>query len=66
MKNELKLGPGLSADEIRRLQEIEGNPFSPEDEEMFAMFDREGWDHEQRAAYIRKKFNAEPVPNAAE
>jgi hypothetical protein len=38
--------------EAIRLQEIEGNPFTQEDIEMFEMFDREGWSHEQRRAYI--------------
>jgi len=37
------------------LQEIEGNPASAEDIamfEMFEMFEREAWTHEQRRAYI--------------
>lgn len=38
-----------------RLHEIEGNPFTQEDEEMFAMFDREGWSFEQRADYIKQQ-----------
>jgi hypothetical protein len=35
-----------------RLQEIEGNPLTPEDVAMFEMFERERWTHAQRRAYI--------------
>ena len=35
-----------------RLQEIEGNPLDAEDLAMFEMFEREGWPHERRRAYI--------------
>jgi hypothetical protein len=35
-----------------RLQEIEGNPLSADDIAMFEMFEREGWSHERRRAYI--------------
>jgi hypothetical protein len=35
-----------------RLQEIEGNPLSPDDVAMFEMFEREAWPHERRLAYI--------------
>lgn len=35
-----------------RLQEIEGNPLDAEDVAMFEMFEREGWSHERRRAYI--------------
>jgi hypothetical protein len=38
--------------EAMHLQEIEGNPFDAEDIAMFEMFEREGWDHERRRAYI--------------
>ncbi|MEI9885461.1 MAG: hypothetical protein WDN08_03015 [Rhizomicrobium sp.] len=38
-----------------RLQEIEGNPLSPEDVAMFEMFEREAWPHERRRAYILAK-----------
>jgi hypothetical protein len=34
------------------LQEIEGNPLSAEQIAMFEMFEREGWTHEQRRAYM--------------
>ena len=35
-----------------RMQEIEGNPLSAEDMAMFEMFERKGWSHERRRAYI--------------
>lgn len=38
-----------------RLQEIEGNPLSPEDVAMFEMFEREAWPHARRRAYILAK-----------
>jgi hypothetical protein len=38
--------------EAMHLQVIEGNPFDEEDIAMFEMFEREGWDHERRRAYI--------------
>ena len=38
--------------EAARLQEIEGNPLDAEDLAMFEMFEREGWSHERRRAYI--------------
>ena len=41
--------------EAMRLQEIEGNPLSPEEVEMFEMFEREAWPHERRRAYILAK-----------
>jgi hypothetical protein len=38
-----------------RLQEIEGNPLSPEDVAMFEMFEREAWSHARRRAYLLAK-----------
>jgi hypothetical protein len=35
-----------------RLQEIEGNPLTADEIAMFEMFEREGWSHERRRAYI--------------
>lgn len=35
-----------------RLQEIEGNPLDADDLAMFEMFEREGWSHERRRAFI--------------
>ena len=37
------------------LQEIEGNPLSPDDVAMFEMFEREAWPHERRGAFILAK-----------
>ena len=34
------------------LQEIERNPLTAEEIAMFEMFEREGWTHERRRAYI--------------
>jgi hypothetical protein len=44
--------------EAMNLQAIEGNPFDKDDIAMFEMFEREGWDHERRRAYILKKARA--------
>ena len=44
--------------EAMNLQAIEGNPFSEADIAMFEMFEREGWDHERRRAYILAKVRA--------
>ena len=41
--------------EAMTLQEIEGNPLSDDDIAMFEMFEREGWTHERRRAYIISK-----------
>jgi hypothetical protein len=41
--------------EAMHLQEIEGNPLDGED---IAMFEREGWDHERRRAYILAQARA--------
>lgn len=55
----------LSEQEQRRaeainLHEIEGNPFTPEDEALFQMFDREGYTPEQRIRYIQKELTKSP------
>ena len=49
----------LLASRQRRLEAmhtnyLEGNPFDSDDVALFEMFDREGWDHEDRIAYLRK------------
>lgn len=49
-----------------RLQEIEGNPLDAEDIAMFEMFEREGWSHERRRAFIIAQAKAGAVPAAAE
>jgi hypothetical protein len=41
-----------------RLQEIEGNPLSADQVEMFEMFEREGWSHERRRAFILAQSRA--------
>lgn len=38
-----------------RLQEIEGNPLSLDQVAMFEMFDREGWSHEKRRAFLLER-----------
>lgn len=38
--------------EAAALQNIEGNPLSPDEIAMFEMFEREGWSHDQRRAHI--------------
>ncbi len=37
------------------LREIEGNPLSLDQVAMFEMFDREGWSHEPRRAYLLER-----------
>lgn len=37
------------------LQEIEGNPLSADQIEMFEMFERERWSHERRLAYLLER-----------
>ena len=59
--SELRLTPSQVAQASKRrvaamrLQEIEGNPLSPDDVAMFEMFEREAWPHERRRAYILSK-----------
>ena len=52
--------------EALRLQEIEDNALTPEEIAMFEMFEREGWSHEKRRAYILKQLAAASRPDAAE
>lgn len=42
--------------EAIKLQEIEGNPFTPEENEIFEMFAREGWSEERCRAFIMKRI----------
>lgn len=44
--------------EAMNLQAIEGNPLDAEDVAMFEMFEREGWPHERRRAYILDRIKA--------
>lgn len=41
--------------EAVRLQEIESNPFTPEDNALFDMFDRNGWSDSQRRGYLTRE-----------
>lgn len=53
--------------EAMAMQEIEGNPLDAADIAMFEMFEREGWSHERRRAYIIARAKGqEPRPEAAE
>jgi hypothetical protein len=45
--------------QAQHLQLIEGNPLDEEDIAMFEMFEREGWDHERRRAYILAQARAD-------
>lgn len=40
------------------LQEIEGNPLTAEEVELFEMFEREAWSHERRRAYLLERTKA--------
>ena len=42
--------------EIAHVQAMEGNPLTPEELAMFTMFEREGWPHEKRRAYVTRKL----------
>ena len=42
--------------EAAHLQEIEGNPLTPDELAMFEMFEREGWSPEDRRAYIKRQI----------
>jgi hypothetical protein len=54
--------PRFVADAKRRriqgmaMQAIEGNPLDDADIAMFEMFEREGWTHERRRAYLDQMF----------
>jgi hypothetical protein len=52
--------------EMQHLQVIEGNPLTDDEIAMFEMFEREGWSHERRRAYILAKFPPFASPEAAE
>jgi hypothetical protein len=44
--------------EAMSLQAVEGNPLAPDEVAMFEMFEREGWPHERRRAWILGKATA--------
>jgi len=39
--------------EFRTICAVEGIVFTTEDDELFAMFDRERWPHDRRIAYLK-------------
>jgi len=61
MSNAAKLSPDEVEEARKRrivamhLQEIEGNPLTPEEVAMFEMFEREAWPHDRCLAYILAK-----------
>lgn len=48
------------------LQAIESNPMDADDVAMFEMFEREGWPHERRRAYILSSAETDTLIPAAE
>jgi hypothetical protein len=48
------------------LHAIEDSPPTAEQTAMFEMFEREGWSHERRRAYIKARAEAAAVVHAAE
>ncbi len=48
------------------LQEIESNPLNPDQVKMFEMFEREGWSHERRLAYVRERAKNAAMIHSAE
>lgn len=45
--------------EAMNRQEIEGNPLSADQIAMFEMFEREGWSHERRLAFLLERAKAD-------
>ncbi|MGF1624582.1 MAG: hypothetical protein ACFCVH_06835 [Alphaproteobacteria bacterium] len=52
--------------EAMHLQELEGNPLTAEEVAMFEMFEREGWSHDRRRAYILELVKSRRDAAAAE
>ncbi len=52
--------------EMQHLQAIESNPLDARDVQMFEMFERERWSHEQCLAYIREQALKDTAAQAAE
>ena len=46
------------------LQEIEGNPLAFADNEVFEMYEREGWSHERRRADLMERIATLEAPPA--
>ena len=59
-------GPHLRGLEADHLQEIEGNPLTPDEQAMFAMFAREGWSIERQRAYVLERLKTARTVHAAE
>jgi hypothetical protein len=59
-------GPQLRSLEADHLQEIEGNPLSADERDMFAMFEREGWSIEKQRAYVLERLETARTVRAAE
>ena len=53
-----KPGAAVRFRDAMRLQAIAQNPLDAEQIAMFEMFEREGWDHERRRAYILAQVRA--------
>lgn len=51
--------------EAQHLQVIEGNPLSPDQIAIFEMFEREGWSHERRLAYLLEQAKRRAVSDSA-
>ena len=52
--------------DMQHLQAIEGNPLSPDQVAVFEMFEREGWSHERRLAYLQERARRRATLPAAE
>jgi len=50
--------------EMQHLQVIAGNPLTTDEIAMFEMFEREGWSHERRRAYMLAKLQPFASPEA--
>lgn len=48
------------------LQAIESNPLDADDVALFEMFEREGWPHERRRAYLLERAKIDAMIPAAE
>ncbi|MHA3914256.1 hypothetical protein [Halovulum sp. GXIMD14793] len=56
----------LKSREAAHLQALESNPLDAEQMAMFGMFEREGWNDEERLAYIRERAGKVAKASAAE
>jgi len=65
-KHSHPVGRGLTLDEAKHLQALEGNPLDAEQIAMFEMFDREGWSAAKRRTYVLNRLRRELAAPAAE